>query len=144
MCLYKNPLYIIVAACVLLCTVVGCRKQQQIIPYVNVDLYINIDNPAYFHLTSIGGWDYVNGGSKGLIVYRQLSDKFNVYDRHCTYNSENACGYASVDSTGIQIACDCDGSVYQLHDGTVIQGPATLPLHQYRTDFNGSILHIYN
>ncbi|MBT4774489.1 MAG: Rieske 2Fe-2S domain-containing protein [Crocinitomicaceae bacterium] len=121
-----------------------CKKQQQSIPYVNVDIYINISNPAYFHLTSIGGWDYVAGGSRGLIVYRELDNTFNAYDRHCTYNAENACGTAEVDSTGLQIACDCDGSIYQLYDGSIIQGPATLPLHQYRTDFNGSVLHIYN
>jgi nitrite reductase/ring-hydroxylating ferredoxin subunit len=127
-----------------LLVVLGCRKQQQYIPYVNVDLYINIDNPAYFHLTSISGWDYVTGGSKGLIVYRQQTNTFNVYDRHCTYNADNACGAASVDSTGVQITCDCDGSIYQLYDGAITQGPATVPLHQYRTDFNGSILHIYN
>lgn len=133
----------------LLCTltillVFSCKRRQQGIPYVNVDLYININNPSYFHLTSIGGWDYVSGGSKGLIVYRQLDNTFNAYDRHCTYNAENACGAASVDSTGAQIACDCDGSIYQLYDGSVVQGPATLPLHQYRTDFDGAVLHIYN
>ena len=122
----------------------ACKRQQQGIPYVNVDLYININNPAYFHLTSAGGWEYIAGGSKGLLVYRKLDNTFNVYDRHCTYNAENACGAATMDSTGIQITCECDGSIYQLADGAVVNGPASIPLHQYRSDFDGNILHIYN
>lgn len=133
----------------LLCTffgmfLFGCKPRQQAIPYVNVDLYINIDNPSYYKLTSLGGSEYIAGGSMGILVYRNIDNSFNAYDRHCTYNSEAACGAASIDSTGLQIACDCDGSIYQLVDGSVVQGPATLPLHQYRTDFNGSVLHIYN
>ncbi len=139
----KRKIYTILL-CLPLIGIWSCRRQQQAIPYVFVDLYLNIDNPSNFLLTSPGGWDYKNGGSKGLIVYRKQEDQFVVFDRHCTYNADNACGAASVDSTNIQISCDCDGSVYQLHDGSVIQGPATLPLHQYRSDFNGSVLHIYN
>ncbi|MBL4703185.1 MAG: Rieske 2Fe-2S domain-containing protein [Flavobacteriales bacterium] len=140
----KRQLYTLLLCATVFAFMFSCKQQQQGIPYVNVDIYININNPSYYKLTSIGGSEYIAGGSRGIIVYRKIDDTFNAYDRHCTYNSENTCGEASIDSTGLQIECACDGSIYQLQDGSVVQGPATLPLHQYRTDFNGSILHIYN
>jgi len=121
-------------------------KNQNIVPYVYVDLYLNTALPSYSSLNAIGGWAYVSGGSQGIIVYRQTYDTFSAYDRHCTYNAENPCGTAKVDSTGTFVECGCDGSQYQLYDGLVIQGPAGYSLKGYRTSFNSfnNQLHIYN
>lgn len=124
----------------------SCVKNQNIVPYVYVDLYLNTALPSYSSLNAIGGWAYVSGGSQGIIVYRQTYDTFSAYDRHCTYNAENPCGTASVDSTGTFVECECDGSQYQLYDGLVIQGPAGYSLKGYRTSFNSlnNQLHIFN
>ena len=102
----------------------SCNKNQNIVPYVYVDQYINISLPSYSSLNNIGGWVYITGGSKGIIIYRQSYDQFSAYDRHCTYNAENPCGKATVDSTNSFVECSCDNSRYQLFDGLVIQGPA--------------------
>ena len=124
----------------------SCNKNKNRIPYVPIDLYINVSLPSYSNLNVIGGWAYVSGGSKGLIVYRQTADVFLTYDRHCTYDFNAPCNPATVDSTNISISCDCDESQYQLYDGNVINGPATLPLQQYQTTFDGlaNTIHIYN
>lgn len=124
----------------------SCKKNNQIVPYVAVDTYLNLNLPSYINLNGIGGWVYVSGGNNGLIVYRQNQNVFMVYDRYCTYNKNGSCGTASVDSTSISISCQCDGSKYQLFDGAVIQGPASTNLHQYRTTYNenNNTLHIYN
>lgn len=125
----------------------SCNKNNQIVPYVYVDLYVNISLPSYSNLNAIGGWVYVSGGSKGIILYRQTTDQFAAYDRHCTYNSNNSsCGAATVDSTNSFVECTCDGSQYQLYDGLVIQGPATFSLKPYRTSFDpmSNTVHIYN
>ena len=124
----------------------SCVKNQNIVPYVHVDLYINTTLPSYSSLNAIGGWSYVSGGSQGIIIYRQTFDTFSAYDRHCTYNAENPCGKASVDSTGTFVECSCDGSQYQLYDGLIIQGPASYSLKGYRTSYDSftNQLHIYN
>ena len=124
----------------------GCLKNNQVVPYVYVDLYINISLPSYSSLNAIGGWVYVSGGSNGIILYRQTADQFAAYDRHCTYNVDNPCGAASVDSTNTFVSCSCDGSQYQLYDGLVIQGPATYSLKSYQTSFDlmTNTVHIYN
>ena len=124
----------------------NCTKNQNIVPYVHVDQVINISLPSYSSLNTIGGWKYISGGSQGIIIYRQSYDQFSAYDRHCTYNADNPCGQASVDSTNSFVECSCDGSQYQLYDGLVIQGPATYSLKNYRTNFDvmTNQLHIFN
>lgn len=124
----------------------SCNKKETRVPYVPVDLYLNISIPSNTNLNFIGGWNYVSGGSKGIVVYRQTADTFTAYDRHCTYEIEANCDPATVDSTNLAISCDCDGSQYQIYDGAVINGPAVYPLQQYQASYNSStnILHIYN
>ncbi len=124
----------------------GCVKNNNIVPYVPVDLYINISLPSYSSLNAIGGWTYISGGSKGIILYRQTTDLFAAYDRHCTYNADNTCGNAQVDSTNTFVECACDGSHYQLYDGTVIQGPAAYSLKTYRTSYDlmSNTIHVFN
>ena len=125
---------------------VSCSKNQNIVPYVYVDQYINIALPSYSSLNYIGGWTYITGGSRGIIIYRQSYDQFSAYDRHCTYNADNPCGKATVDSTNTFVECSCDSSRYQLFDGLVIQGPATYSLKNYQTNFDviTNQLHIFN
>ncbi|MDC0313784.1 Rieske 2Fe-2S domain-containing protein [Flavobacteriales bacterium] len=135
-----------IALIILLLFSFSCRKNENRVPYIPVDLYLNITLPSYNTLNVIGGWVYVSGGSKGLIVYRQTAETFMVYDRHCTYDVNATCTPASVDSTNLAISCDCDGSQYQLYDGAITNGPATMPLQQYQSTYDGlaNTLHIYN
>ena len=72
-------------------SVSSCVRNQNIVPYVYVNQYINISLPSYSSLNAVGGWIYITGGSKGIIVYRQSFDQFSAYDRHCTYNANDPC-----------------------------------------------------
>ena len=126
------------------CMIISCNKNEQQVPFIDVDIYINVNQPAYFHLTSISGWDTITGGNKGLIAYRASQEEIIVYDRFCTYEvDENNCSAAKVNSDDVTVSC-CDGSKYLLHDGSVLNGPASYPLHRYRTTFDGQNLHIFN
>lgn len=142
----KTSGFLLIIVSILLLPIQSCNKNTNRVPYVPVDLYLNISLPAYINLNANGGWVYVSGGSKGLIVYRQTTDLFLAYDRHCTYDVNANCSAAAVDSTNVVINCDCDGSQYQIFDGSVIQGPALAPLQQYQTSFDllSNTLHIYN
>lgn len=127
--------------------VVGCKKQNNsAIPEiaVNIDLYIN--NPSYFNLNPVGGWVYVTGGVRGIIVYRFSPTEFVALDRNCTYlpNSVSPCAKVYVDSTNIQAVDSCCNSRFLIMDGSVLNGPAALPLKKYNTTFDGSVVHIYN
>ncbi|MBL4594365.1 MAG: hypothetical protein JKX68_11210 [Flavobacteriales bacterium] len=123
----------------------SCSKDDNnYIPLVNVNIIIHTNDPAFINLTVPGGWTYVNGGSRGIIIFRVSNDKFNAYDRHCTYDTGNSCALVSVDVNNITALDDCCGSKFLLTDGSVTKSPATLPLKQYNTSFDGQVLRIFN
>jgi nitrite reductase/ring-hydroxylating ferredoxin subunit len=123
----------------------GCKKDNNAnIPLVPVNVYIHVNDPAYNNITVPGGWTYLNGGSRGLIVYRASNDAFKVYDRHCTYDATNSCALVSIEVNNITGLDDCCGSKFRITDGSVTQGPANLSLKEYQNSFDGNTLHIYN
>jgi len=137
----KKWLYILLALFSLACSK---DDENSNIPLVNVNYYIQTNNPAYNAVSVPGGWMYLNGGSRGLILYRASNDEFRVFDRHCTYNSTSTCALVSVENNNITAFDDCCNSKFLISNGYVTQGPANLPLKQYQTSFDGSVLHIYN
>jgi len=119
-------------------------KNNSGIPYVPVNIDIYPANPQYINLSVIGGWVYVTGGSRGIIIYRFSQDEFFAYDRHCTYQPQNSCGKVKMDTDNITLLDTCCGSKFIVTDGSVIQGPAGLPLQQYQAYYDGTTLHITN
>lgn len=118
----------------LLFSVFSCSKDNNAnIPLVNVNFTINVNNPAYSNVAVPGGWMYINGGSRGIILYRYSNDEFRAFDRHCTYDVTSTCGLVSVDNSNIVGFDDCCGSKFLVSDGSVTQGPANLPLKAYNT-----------
>ena len=130
---------------VLLLTQATCDNNVQNIPYVPVNFDINLNLPAYNSLNFPSEHLLLEGGSKGLIVYRYTIDQFVVLDRHSTYDIPLGC-QVSVNENGLLISddSDCSESKWIIIDGTVSQGPALLPLHRYNTTWNPPILSVYN
>lgn len=144
MATYKNYKLLSLIALLFFCLVFSCRKNSPAIPYVAVSVQINISNPDYFALKSPGGWVYVTGGSKGIVVYRLDMNTFKAYDRHCPYQPQNECSRIAVEETQLTAKDTCCSSVFQLMDGFVIGGPSDRNLQEYKTSFDGNILSIYN
>ncbi|MAW65761.1 MAG: hypothetical protein CMD18_06150 [Flavobacteriales bacterium] len=125
-------------------TMNSCKNQYEGIPNVNVDIYINIQNPQYQSLSGMGSWTYLEGGSKGIIVFNSDNENFLAYERHCPFDAQNSCSKVSVDETGLSATDSCCFSKYQLLNGSIIDGPGSLPLKGYNTSFDGNIIHIWN
>tara|TARA_B100000795_G_scaffold270000_1_gene261771 strand:+ start:13608 stop:14021 length:414 start_codon:yes stop_codon:yes gene_type:complete len=136
----RNLLFLL-SSCLI---VLSCRNQYEGIPDLNIDIYINTLDPNYQQLSGIGAWAYTNGGSKGIVVFHHDLNQYVAYDRHCTFDSNNACSKISADDNNIYATDSCCGSRFQLLDGVPVQGPATLPLKRYNTSFDGNIIHIWN
>lgn len=115
------------------------------VPRIATDVTINLNLPQYNPLTNPGGWAYVTGGSRGIIVYRIGIDEFSAFDRHCPYNVPEGCRVSVID--GI-IAEDtlCCHSQFEILYGTPVEGPAQHTLQSFRTQFNpnAKLLRIYN
>jgi len=122
----------------------GCKKNEDTVPNVEVNMVISTTDPEFNDLNAVGGWIYLLGGSRGIVVYRPSLDEFMAYDRHCPYMPSEACGIVEVDQSGVIAEDPCCGSKFILTDGTVAEGPAEVPLKYYQTSFDGNLLHIYN
>ncbi|MFM7022024.1 MAG: hypothetical protein ACKOXB_03535 [Flavobacteriales bacterium] len=138
------PLIKVFSAILILLFTFSCSKDNSYIPYVPVNIQINLQNPDYINLKTVGGWVYLNGGSRGLIIYRADINDFKAYDRHCPYKPEDACGKVDADNQTLTASDTCCGSKFQLFDGSVLKSPATRSLQQYQTSFDGNILSINN
>lgn len=135
--------------------VIGCDKNEEY-PFQPgyVNFTINPNSTEYINLNTVGGWEYLTATtpSRGIIVYRFSTDEFMAFERTPTYKPDSCCVFIPtaqctkliVDDSGIEIADTCNGSTYLILDGSVLNGPATLPLFTYHTKYDGELLHVYN
>lgn len=121
----------------------SCKKDKdEAIPYVYVNFTLQ---PNGIDFIETGGWTYITGyGNRGIIIYRPLQDEFLAYERTCPYDPEKSCAIVEVESSGITAIDSCCFSKFLLTDGSPYEGPATLPLKQYRTKYDGNTLHVFN
>jgi nitrite reductase/ring-hydroxylating ferredoxin subunit len=141
---------ILFSATVLVCLVsFRCKKEnineQLGIPYVNVSQYVFLNDPNFIGLNAVGGFAFLNGGSKGIIIYHRAFDEYVAFDRHCTWQTFNNCTVSPDSSTLVIMNCGCCTSKYSLIDGSVINGPSINPLLQYNAQISSpGTLHVYN
>ncbi len=139
--------FIIIALSGVIVLVSSCGKDNKdgVIPYVYVNFSIYPNSTEYIDLNTVNNSVYLTGGNKGIIVFRKSADEFMAYDRTCPYDPDVKEAIIEVTQQGSLIAIDsCCGSKFLLTDGSPIKGPATLPLKQYHTAYDGDILHIFN
>jgi nitrite reductase/ring-hydroxylating ferredoxin subunit len=122
----------------------ACKKSNEpYVPYVRVNFTIRPSDPQFNKLNVPGGWINVTGGSRGIILYRKSNDEFLAFDRHCTFRVADFCR-VSVNNTQIMAQDTCCGSEFVLTDGSVAKGPASQPLLQYQTVWDGFTLQVFN
>lgn len=117
----------------------ACQKKETYpIPSVPVNILLNLNLPAYQDLNNPGGWAYVIGGSRGIIIYRSF-DEFIALDRHTTVYPDSTCAIAEVDSINSFVLNDpCSEAQYSITTGTVIKEPGQWALKQYFTSWDGA------
>ena len=113
------------------------------IPDVPVNLEVNLNDIDNTPLRQIGGYIYLTGGVRGIILYRRSQNEYKAYDRNCTYQPEEAGAVVSFHSSGFYLEDTCCGSVYDT-DGFPTGGPAEFPLKEYQISRSGDILFITN
>lgn len=131
----------------LIVTLIACNKNKtQPVPNIPFDITIDINLPSYNALIGVGGWAYVSGGSRGIIVYRKSIDEFVAFDRHSPADPEGVCPeplYPDPDNF-LTLIDSCNSAKFSLYDGSVIEN-SDYGLRQYQTQYNGSdLVRIYN
>jgi hypothetical protein len=127
---------------IFLMVVAGCNKDNRpIIPYVYVNLQLYPNTMDYI---PIGGYIYRPEGYRGIVIYRILLDEFAVYERCCPFDPEKTGARITVDASNITCIDSVCMSKFVLTDGTPYGGPSPYSLMQYRWNYDGEVLNIYN
>lgn len=128
-------------------SVLSCGKNNQNpVPNIPVDVTIDLSLPSYSALQGVSGYTYVNGGSRGIIVYRKSLNEFVAFDRHSPADAEGTCVeplYPDANNF-LELIDSCNNARFSLYDGSPISN-SEFGLRQYATQYNGSnILRIFN
>jgi nitrite reductase/ring-hydroxylating ferredoxin subunit len=131
--------------CLLFLTIAmgGYSQADEPIPFASfTDITVNLTFPEFSALRSDGGFVEIDGGVRGIIVYRIDAGTFMAYERNCPYRATEACAQIDVDLSKIFLTDRCCGSNFNFADGFPTNGPASRPLRRYRTSVSGSTVTI--
>nr|WP_321487272.1 Rieske 2Fe-2S domain-containing protein [uncultured Draconibacterium sp.] len=118
----------------------SCKEIDSEIPDAWVGLPLDLG--IYNELTVPGNSAYFpNQGFGGVIVYCETEGSYYAFDAACTNEINPSC---KVENDGAVGKCSCCESEYIFIGGTVLKGPATAPLKQYKTSLVGNTLRVYN
>jgi len=144
----KAKLKYLLQLIILLVVIFGCSKDQdQIVPYVRVDLTINLQLPQFIALNSVNNAvPYPNAGynHNGVIIYRNSTDEFTAYDATCPKHLDTKVSAVTLDdggSAGTATCPECKTVYYFFNYAYPSKG---YPLKQYRVTKSGNILFITN
>ena len=123
----------------------ACNEEmpEQPIPQVFVEETINLNNFEYNALNTIGGYAYLEGGVRGIILYRQSPDVYRAFERNCPYQPLDECALVSVDESTFFMVDSCCGSTFDF-DGFPTGGPARFPMLEYQVVVNQNFLTVTN
>lgn len=121
----------------------SCKEEP--FDYGYVSFLINPESTEYFNLNSGNrGWEYFEGGMRGVVVFSLNYGEYVCYERTCT--AKDCHGRLDVDETNnVLLHCpDCNSS-FIYYDGSPTSGSeAKRNLYSYCTYFDGIDLLVYN
>ncbi|MFO7878633.1 MAG: hypothetical protein R6V52_01165 [Bacteroidales bacterium] len=121
-----------------------CKDQDDYIPEVVFNYYIDLNSVQYNSLKIPGNAEYLNvAGYRGVIIHCNYTDEYVAFERACPYHPDAQGARVEIDSTG-NASCPVCESEFSLYDGSILQGPAEYPLKWYNTDLQGNRLYVYN
>ena len=142
--------------CLIIISFLGCEDEKgPIIPTTYVNFTLRLDDPQFIALSSIGnsviitysysGINSAGYDNNGIIVYRASQDEFYAFDRTCTYDVDKSIA-VEIDESGFIAVCSECGSRYVLPNigFPTEDSPSKYQLHQYKTNFDGLVLHVFN
>ncbi len=129
--------------------IISCKKNNQAQQNPNNQYPVNITiyktDPQFFNLNVVTGWIYVNGGGKGIIVFRSGANDFKAFERECPHEGKtNASAILYFNNTQQYMFDTICKSRFSPYDGSIMQTPSAYPATQYNTSWDGNILRIFN
>jgi nitrite reductase/ring-hydroxylating ferredoxin subunit len=128
--------------------IISCKKNKNLHPVPNqsFDFTIDLTLPSYADLNGVGGYAFVTGGSKGIIVYRRSIDEYIAFDRHSPADVDGSCATALTPNSDNFLVLEdaCNNAEFSLYDGSAIAN-SEFGLRQYMAIWDGGqVLRIFN
>lgn len=135
-----------ILVCVILSLVsLSCADDFDEWGYVN--FYIEPDTTEYYNL-NLGnrGWEYFEGGNRGIIIVRNSYYDFKAYERSCVLKGcKGRLEMDTVEYANVVIVCPECKSKFLAVDGSPLDGSkATRMLYSYTTYYDGAYLYVKN
>lgn len=124
----------------------GCNKGERCkVSIGDARFHIEPDNAAYGNLNNVGGYEYFEGGHRGVIVVRMGLYDFVAYERTCPEDNTTKV-VVSEDWGSTVLECPVCGSRYNAYgNGEPLTGSATrCCLYQYYCHYDGRTLYVSN
>jgi len=134
----------------------SCNKNNDVIPDVYVDFTLDLNDPEFLDLSSLGGsaivdektnnWGIRAAGydQNGIIIYSGL-DEFYAYDRTCPHDYSVSGASIKINVDFIKAICPSCSTSYELAAyGTPASGVGRYPLKNYKTSFDGRFVRVWN
>ena len=123
----------------------GCQPgiEESGVPNVPVSVEINLSDISNAPLQQIGGFIYLQGGVRGIILFRESQNLYRAFDRNCTFQPSDAAAVVAVNASGFFMEDLSCKSSFDL-GGFPTDGPAQFPLKEYNISIAGDFLLISN
>lgn len=143
----KNKYFLFIIVLSIGIFLLSCGKDENskiysLIPNVPVNFYIQPNTIDYIPAGS--GVSFDAEGYRGVYIYRLDQYSFLAYEKTCPYDPEHDSSFVHFDPTTFTLIDSVCMSRYNIIDGMPVDGPSTIPLLQYMTEFDGNYLHIFN
>ena len=113
------------------------------IPYRVVNLVLDLNDFRLRNLRVDRGFAYIEGGVRGIILYRRSANSYLAFERNCPFEPANSCATVSVDGSLLFMKDSCCNSLFDF-EGRPFGGPAFNNMLRYNTNLSGNILYISN
>ena len=124
-------------ALILLFAISACGKQGNVVPNVAVNFILQLNDPKYSPLRSIGSAVALdNYGVAGVVVANTVNG-YVAYDRCSAYEPEKRCAVTLSDNN-LTVTDPCSGAKWLLQDGTPNKAPAVRSLKAYNVYIDAS------
>jgi len=156
----QSKITLFLFATLLFALICSCKKNKNdVIPNVYVDFTIDLADPEFISLNSIGESVYISKftnnfgfraagfADNGIIIHSGI-DEFFAYDRTCPHD------YV-LNGSAIRIEIDKSSSLYAVCpecktkyglpvNGTPVEGEGRYQLKNYKTNYDGRRLRVWN
>lgn len=113
----------------------ACKKKEVDPAPTDVDFTIDLNDSDYSDLTTVGGYIYEGD----IIVVQMSAGTYTAFSKKCTHELCTV----KYSSSKTQFECLCHNAFFD-SNGEVVSGPANIPLKEYNTELNGTLLHVYS